>query len=162
MRLTTAALFLICVFCHSAPAQIIYQPVQYQYGAAAKFFYGGANPDIISYGYAQPSAGPAQLTIYSDARPYENLAIYGYTVSDARDEAYANVPRYFRKRDLLATAQAAPDGTLVVGSQSQPIPTAPSSDQHSISAPLILIIPRGQTLPPPPKSNNVIINVIRR
>jgi hypothetical protein len=161
MRVSVAALFLVCIFFHTVSAQIIYQPVQYQYGTTAKFYYGGSNPDLIWYGYAQPSAGPVQLTIYSDARPYENVAIYGYTVSDARNEAYANVPRYFRKRDLLATAQPAPDGSLVVGPQSQPIPTAPLIDQHPISAAPILIIPRGQTLPPPPKSNNVIITMIR-
>jgi hypothetical protein len=162
MRLTIAALFLLTCPIRAASAQIVYQPVQYQYGDTAKFYYGGANPAVIEFGCSQPYPGPDQLTIYSDARPYENVAIYGCTISDARDEAYANVPRYFRKRDLLAAAQPVPDGTLVVGPQSQPVPSGPAVDEHCNSPAPILIIPRGQTLPPPPKSNNVVITTIRR
>jgi hypothetical protein len=162
MRIWIPALLLACVSVSRSSGQIIYQPIQYQYGTSAKFYYGGADPTVIEFGLAQPSTGPNQVTIYSDARPYENVAIYGYTISDARNEAYANVPRYFRKRELLAAAQFAPDGSLVIGAQSQPNPVANLVEQHPTSPAPILIIPRGQPLPPPPQSNNVKITLNRR
>ena len=46
--------------------------------------------------------------------PHQNLARYGWTASDAQNEAYANTPTYFRKADLLASAVPQPDGSYVV------------------------------------------------
>jgi hypothetical protein len=143
-----------------ASGQIIYEPVRYQYGDGPKFYYGGRDPAILAYGYAQHDSLP--LTIYTDARQYENAAVYGYSTNDARNEAYANAPRYFRMRDLIAAGNLMPDGTIVVGAQAQPISTQAGPAMTSAQRVLpraILIIPRGQPVPPPPKSNNVTITM---
>jgi hypothetical protein len=64
--------------------------------------------------------------VYSDVVPYINLAddsytSYGsYTPNDARNEAYHNVPRYFRKSDLLRAAVEKEDGTLSVPAYAKP------------------------------------------
>jgi hypothetical protein len=140
--------------------QIIYEPVRYQYGSQTKFYYGGSDPAILAFGCAQTDS--RILTVYSDARTYENVAIYGCTVSDARNEAYANVPQYSRKRDLIAAGNLAPDGTVVVGAQAQPVESAPGpaavpADDGMLRP--IIIIPRGQAIPPAPKSHNITITM---
>ncbi|HXE52238.1 MAG TPA: hypothetical protein VN541_04450 [Tepidisphaeraceae bacterium] len=53
--------------------------------------------------------------------PGVNARPYRFTQGDARNEAYANVPLYFRKRDLLASAVRGPDGHLIVPAQA-PLP----------------------------------------
>ena len=55
-----------------------------------------------------------QTYVFSDCLKYRNAAVYGYTIDDARNEAMANLPLYFTKRDLLEAAVHAGDGTLVV------------------------------------------------
>lgn len=58
--------------------------------------------------------GPPVVT-YTDVLPAGvNAYPYGITPTDARNESYANMPRYFTKRQLLASAILAPDGTIVV------------------------------------------------
>jgi len=140
--------------------QIIYEPVRYQYGSQTKFYYGGNDPAILAFGCAQTDS--RILTIYSDARTYENVAIYQYTISDARNEAYANVPQYFRKRDLIAAGNLAPDGTIVVDAQAQPVESAPGPAVAPLETGVlrpILIIPRGQAIPALPKSHNITITM---
>ena len=53
----------------------------------------------MGYLHAGLIGRPAEY-VYSDCRPGVNVSVYGYTSVDARNEAYANVPTYFRKRDL--------------------------------------------------------------
>ncbi|HEY1921951.1 MAG TPA: hypothetical protein VGG44_04235 [Tepidisphaeraceae bacterium] len=159
-RFCAVALFLSCA--RVASAQIIYEPVRYQYGDDQKFYYGGGDPSVIAFGFANLSSLP--LTIYTDARPYENAAIFGCTTSDARNQAYANTPRYFRKRDLISAGQPQPDGSIIIPAQADPIPTPVSASPaalrpQSISPQPILIIPHGQAVPPPPKSNNIRITM---
>lgn len=143
-----AAVVLLSVVASSASAQVIYEPVQYQYGEAMKYYYGGSNPGMHAYadrvacrnGY--PSSmlnsysslyntvgqiGERRLVL-SDCMPYRNAAVFGYDANDARNEAYANVPRYFRKSDLLAAAIPAGDGTLVVPAQARPSAAAMAHD----------------------------------
>lgn len=95
--------------------------------------------------------GPPVVT-YSDVLPaITNAYPYGITPTDARNESYANMPRYFTKRQLLASAVQAPDGTIVVPANA-PLPgtieikrQAPPTTQPS-SEPTVqplMIIPKG-------------------
>ena len=44
-----AALLIACIVVSSASAQIIYEPVQYQYGGQTPFYYGGNDPDMFRF-----------------------------------------------------------------------------------------------------------------
>jgi hypothetical protein len=124
----------------SASAQIIYEPVQYQYGSDQHYYCGGSDPSVFRmaerytdgggqfgrvHGFAWVSANvmthrevsPEAPRVYADSMPRTNAAIYGYTIDDARNEAYANVPRYFRMRDLLPFAVPDESGALHVPPQ---------------------------------------------
>ena len=131
-----AALLLACIVVSSASAQIIYEPVQYQYGGTqAPFYYGGSNPDMFRFAwreYAEAHNGFASahgsitqhdevdLTdphVYVDHLPRSNAAVYGYTANDARNDAYANAARYFCKRDAMHYAVQDEDGAWHVPPQ---------------------------------------------
>lgn len=137
----------LCVLCTAslASAQLIFQPVQYQYGGQNPFYYGGSNPRVIALGN-QPACGDygrvhgwpfisangithrevgtEPLRVFADCigNGFVNAHIYGYSINDARNEAYRSVPLVFRMSDLVARAQQDADGTLVVP------PTAPYND----------------------------------
>lgn len=122
----------------SADAQIIYEPVRYQYGGQNAYYYGGCDPRVHEAaawpwapgttwgrgnGWAFRSASidthrevaSERQRTYTDAMPLRNAWVYGFTANDARNEAYARQPNYFRKIDLLRAARPAADGrTLVV------------------------------------------------
>jgi len=137
-----ASLAVLCL-ASAASAQVIYEPVRYQYELGdTHLYYGGSNPRVFEQArshyelYNRPRAYDAHghelatirrgLTnqapyVYTDAAPYMNASLFGYTANDARNEAYANVPTYFRKRDLLAAAIVQPDGTLVVPADAKPV-----------------------------------------
>src|SRR4051812_30832615 len=143
------------VVLRGASAQVVYEPVQYQYGSGHNvFYYGGSDPNMIRrglwagggytlpYGKSVPIDVQQQITkcdcgpgfyrasagiferdswdgglparVYSDALPRRNAALAGFTPSDARNEAYANVPRYFRKVDALKTAHVDETGAIIV------------------------------------------------
>ncbi len=115
----------------SVLAQVIYEPVQYQYTTARgrTFYYGGDNPHLIArleqskclpwrlrtFGYLPR---PAPVKPFVASRPFDvtpmvvgdcGLDGTGHrTISDAMNEAYANVPTYFRKGDLLPKAAGQP------------------------------------------------------
>src|SRR5437762_13883767 len=83
-------------------AQIIYEPVRYQYGNDYKFYYGGSDPRVIESAYEEDtrpgrhiSVEAMPLRVYHDSYPGWNAAIYGVTIADARNQAYNNAPRYF-------------------------------------------------------------------
>jgi hypothetical protein len=139
----TAAIALSLVVASSATAQIIYEPVQYQYNHPGGFtyYYGGSDP--LQHAYAKHVACrngyPSEHTfnglsglhqtigqigekhvVLTDCLPLRNAAVYGYRVEDAVNEANASVPRFFRKADLIAAARPAGDGTLVVPANLKP------------------------------------------
>lgn len=104
-------------------AQVIYEPVQFRYGDRdGGFFYGGDDPAVIAAGkrvealrdtlplFRDVRVPPA---VYTDVLPYRDARIFGFTRGDARDEAYANVPRHFRKADLLKNAIVTDDAVIV-------------------------------------------------
>jgi hypothetical protein len=111
-----------CVVLSSVSAQIIYEPIRYQYGGSVPYFYGGSDPDTLHFAERENSAardGYAQAhgdyrshravsdigpRVYMDEFPRGNAAVLGYTDLDARNAAYQNAPRYFRKSDLLMHA----------------------------------------------------------
>lgn len=130
-----AAVMLLLVVASSARAQVIYQPVQYQYSNGVTYYYGGNDPSMHHYiehvkcrnGYPSAITGHhynslrntvgqigEKTFVFSDCLPFRNAAVYGYTAVDAHNEAMANMPLYFTKRDLLAAAVPAADGTLMV------------------------------------------------
>jgi len=137
MRCVLAAL-LACVVVSSASAQIIYEPVRYQYGGQTPYYYGGSDPDMFRFAdreYANTRNGFAEAHgnvtthrevsylaphVYVDQLPRANARIWGYTADDARYDAYHNASRYFSKRQLLASAVADEDGVWHVPNQLPP------------------------------------------
>jgi hypothetical protein len=127
----------------------------------AKYLYGGTNPAVhqwattpalSGYGYdrcpfrgygtnlhrfdggnsfGQPAPFYDRTAIYSDCVGVQNAANFGFNEADARNEAYANAPRYFRKADLLASAVPAGDGTLVVPATAPHVYVAPVAPAYS-------------------------------
>jgi len=122
-----AACVLVLVAVYSASAQVIYDPVKYQYGGQTPFYYGGSDPDVFRFAHREYAeahdgffAGVGDIStyrevtsvrphVYVDHLPRTDASIYGYTANDARNAAYQNATRYFCKRDVLA--QATVDGT---------------------------------------------------
>ncbi len=94
----------------TAGAGVIYLPVQYEYGGAEKYYYGGNDPAVFarveraSQLHAVTRTGDQStqpIRVYTDLLPYHsNAAVFAFTANDARNEAYRSVPRYFRKVDL--------------------------------------------------------------
>jgi len=163
------ALIAVVLACASQSfGQVVFEPVRYQYGDQNKFYYGGSDPRIIEQAYGprdaagrwgrvhgfdfvsanidthrEVSSEPER--VFTDARGFENARIYGFTATDARNEAYANIPTYFRKADLLRAAVPTESG-WVVPAQAYPIPA------NAVNGPMIRITPattRGAMLPKP-------------
>jgi hypothetical protein len=123
----------------SAFAQVMYEPVRYQYETSRgeKYLYGGVDPRVHAvagyygacgfHGYAmnlhnfdggnsfnQPSPMYQRDVVFTDCIPFRDARLFGYTQADARNEAYANSPTYFRKADLLESAIPTATGGWVV------------------------------------------------
>ena len=146
------------------------------------FYYGGSNPAVIAGGINFQQryhiGSPIRNIAFNDSfvAPFSNNLLthglqgsmpatytdilgprinawpLGFTPEDARNEAYANVPRYLRKADMLQSAFVTPDGHAFVPPQA-PLPGmieimpyhAPTT-QPAMSQPTsgpILIIPKG-------------------
>jgi hypothetical protein len=141
-----ASMFALVCAATNSFAQVVYEPVQYQYGTTASYYYGGNDPRVFDRaermrqglgrekGYTFASAtidthrevvsGPVR--VYSDHVPFWNASNFGLTPTDAYNEANANLPRYFRKSDLIATGRVQVDGSVVVPAQ----PPVSSSRLH--------------------------------
>lgn len=166
---TALASVALLVLASAASAQVIYEPVKYEYslGDGEVLYYGGTDSRVVERArrmyklYNQPrsydSNGRERATIrkgltgqapvvYSDIAPYMNVSLYGFSAADARNEAYANVPTYFRKGDLLDAAVEAEDGTLVVPAHAKPVsePVMRKSERRSqrVRPRAIIIIPK--------------------
>lgn len=171
MSFRVALIAVIVAFASQSFAQVIYEPVRYSYGGQNKFYYGGSDARIIRYAEGPRDAAgrwgrvhgfdfvsgnidthrevnDEPVRVYTDALGYQNARIYGFTATDARNEAYANIPRYFRKADLLRAAVEV-DGVWVVPAQAQPIPPGVT---HVNGQPMIRLTPattRNASLPKP-------------
>ena len=171
----------LLAFASVSSAQVIYEPVKFEHRFADTdqvVYYGGSNPRVIEHArshyalYNQPRSydghGHERATIrkgltgrapyvFTDAAPYVNASLYGFTDVDARNEANAAVPTYFRKRDLLAAGVVQADGSLIVPANAKPAPTVRvvrrrlSATQPTPKA--IIIIPKGLLTPKKPGSD---------
>jgi hypothetical protein len=138
----TAAL-LVLGYAHALPAQVIYTPVQYQYGDQNRFYYGGSDPAVFARAAALNDPGTSwgrvngfdfasadvrvhrevddqPPRVYSDAVPGWDAAVFGFTATDAANAANASVPRYLRKAGVIAAARAA-HGLLIVPATATPL-----------------------------------------
>jgi hypothetical protein len=119
-----AAFALAVSFISSATAQVIYSPVRYQYSTdhGATFYYGGDCPALLALAQ-HPDCLPLRLRTFGyiplprpqrdfiSKHPFDTTPVVyadcrldaadALTVSDASNEAYARVPLYFRKADLV-------------------------------------------------------------
>jgi hypothetical protein len=104
-------------------AQVIYEPVQYQFSDGRNsFFYGGDDARLLDAGFrnlalqreladvGRPSVGGM---VYSDLIGWRDARIFGLTATTAYNDAFANQPRYFRKSELLESAIDTPHGRVV-------------------------------------------------
>jgi hypothetical protein len=135
------SLGLLLALCSTSRGAVIYEPVQYQYHCGSQvYYYGGRHPEAVAdvqrrayaLRHSDPNYQPPTFTfhtdvtpaVYSDVAPYMNLSVYGYTATDAQNEANSSMPRYFRKADLLAAGKMCADGNFVVPANAIPIPHA--------------------------------------
>ena len=133
----------------SAMAQVVYEPVRYQFQSprGETYYYGGTDPRVHmvagselcrGFGYAtnlhnfdggnsfnQPSPMHHRPAVYTDCAPFRDATYFGYTPADARNEAYANAPTYFRKADLLESAIPTATGGWVVPANAPQYIVAP-------------------------------------
>lgn len=174
----------LMVFASSASAQIFYEPVEYQYEAGGtKYYYGGSNPAVHQYakepvnaagtwgrinGFAFVSGdlrvhrevSNEPVRIFTDATRLRNARLLGYTIDDARNEAYANASRYFVKRDVPAMA-VQKDGRWVVPPTSTVVRVFKSNGTEITPPPStmprpLLIIPRDALQRPQPSNNKMV------
>jgi hypothetical protein len=104
----------VLAFASPSFAQIVYEPVQYQYGTQDKFYYGGSDARTIERANSPRCHLEGEVErVYTDAVPNQNARLFGYTATDARNQAYANYPRYFRKSDVKYLAQPSDIGWVV-------------------------------------------------
>jgi hypothetical protein len=182
IRLPAVLVAMVCFgSVSSASAQVFYEPVQYQYRYGSHtFYYGGHDPRVFDYAASEIGTqdyssvatiehGRRGDRVYTDGFQYGNVADNSYTgyssftASDARNEAYNNVPRYFRKRDLLRAALVTEDGTLVVPAQAHPIIDIRVVRPFSVeSAPVvpkgtILVIPKKWLEKPAKKAESSVV-----
>lgn len=190
---------IVCASASTGNAQIIYEPVQYQYGGQNAYYYGGCDPRVHESaawpsapgtgwgrgdGWAFRSAGihthravaTERPRTFTDALPYRNAFVHGFTDNDARNEAYARQPHYFRKSDLLLASRpdAAGRGRIVPACWADAAPASgglprgaiviiPSRNVSDVSrGPRpVLVIPKDlleRELPPAPaKSDEALI-----
>jgi hypothetical protein len=173
MRLAVVIASLM-VMSSSSFAQIIYEPIRYQYSAnGSLYYYGGSDPQVHRYARSPIDASASwgrvngwdfaagdtdrhrevaferPVRVFSDAVGLQNAKFYGYTPTDAANDAYANAPRYFRKADLLATARQDASGAWIVPAQapnraiSGTIQIKPLLRPRAVVAPRpIIIIPK--------------------
>jgi hypothetical protein len=127
-----AALLVACAIVSSASAQIIYEPVQYQYGGQTIWYYGGHDPDVFRFADREHALARngfvfavGDITshktvswyhpaVYIDELRRADASIYGFTADDARNAAYQNAARYFCKKDILAQGSFDENGALHV------------------------------------------------
>lgn len=150
------AALLLAASASRASAQIIYEPVQFQYGGANGFYYGGHDPAVIAaaalpIGGSMPRLNHTPLRIYTDLMPPgENARIYGFTIADARNEANANAARYFRQADVFAAKRNVINEMVVPAwagaDPTQSAPPAPASVTITPSGPHPLMV-----IPIPPQ-----------
>jgi hypothetical protein len=104
--------------------------------------------------FGQPSPMFYRDPVFTDCVPFRDASRFGYTQADARNEAYANAPTYFRKADLLESAIPTAEGAWVIPANApnvyvaRPAVTYPVSPRMRTTAPTttkpgqVIIIPK--------------------
>ncbi len=160
---------LLCCTATSASAQVFFQPVQYQYGPSPTFYYGGSDQRVFEHAsrsvYSDDIAGPygsryfvgtryygpilrvRPPAVFVDQLPYFDAALFHYTPADARNDANAAVPTYFRKIDLLRSAIPSGDGTTYIVPAQAPLPAVPYIDIRPYHRPAAAPSSRPSTAP---------------
>jgi hypothetical protein len=103
--MTARTLLALVAFATSAYGQTVYLPIEYQYRVGERtFYYGGNDPWTLERGafYGLRPLDNEPLRVFTDRLPNVNAARWGFTIDDARNDAYAAVPRHFRKSELSA------------------------------------------------------------
>lgn len=154
-------------------AQTVYQPLEYEYNSGGTlYFYSGDNPAVHAaaaepmalgaawgrrngFAFAAASASVSReveterIRIFSDAWRYglQDASIVGMTVADVRNQAYASVPRYFQKAQLLRDATTV-DGIKVVPARLGGITIRKSSGAVISTPPRpVMILPKSAVTP---------------
>ncbi|HVT87546.1 MAG TPA: hypothetical protein VHD56_01730 [Tepidisphaeraceae bacterium] len=166
-------------------AQVVYEPVKYQFDShGTTYYYGGTDLRIHAIANEPHSAGatwgrvngydfvsadlhvhrevsnqPAR--VFTDAVRNRDAAPFGFTADDARNEAYANVPRYFVKRDVPGMAVVKKDGSWSVPAAAVPVRVFKSNGQEiqirSTPQPKpLLIIPKDMLQKPLPSDKQMV------
>lgn len=143
-------------------AAIVYEPVQFQYGSGfGGYYYGGTDASmhrfaqwqcdrrIIRHAEGQLSCKPAR--VFSDCFPRRNASLFGINANDAKNTAYASMPRYFRMGHLLSSGHVDRAGDLIVpatpaGSRDcGRVEIKPWRGWSSVASPRpMIVIPRSQ------------------
>jgi hypothetical protein len=160
MNRMIALVVLVCSL--PASAVVVYEPVQYQFAQpGGYYYYGGTDPavhqlanryiDLRIHRDAEGMVSDKPARVYSDSMPRLNAALYGWTANDAKNEAYASIPRYFRKADLLRNAHIDCSGSLIVPARSPAthgcgtIEIKPWKGYKSVATPKpIMIVPKSE------------------
>ena len=106
------ALLLLLGLSSTAFSQTIYEPPRFQYHSRGQsFYYGGNDPWTFERGsfFGLRPLENEPLRVFTDRLPNVNAARWGFTIDDARNDAYNAVPRYFRKGDLASPPPPAED-----------------------------------------------------
>ena len=134
MRLVGGLVVVLCAA--SSFAQVIYEPVQYQYKSGGRsYYYGGADARVhmsaawpMVYGadwgrsnglafhsanvHTHREVATERPRVYTDALPLRNAYIYGFTANDARNEAR---PASSLRHALAISRYAALDSAVNIG-----------------------------------------------
>lgn len=117
------AVLLFSVVPETATAQTIFEPVQFQYpGPRGGYYYGGDDP--VQFAAAERNLAllaaerrfglvSRPAPVYSDLLPIRDARPFGFTPTDAYNDAQRSLPRYFRKSELLRDAVETGSGRLV-------------------------------------------------
>jgi hypothetical protein len=175
MRLFLAIAGLAAVLSVPASAQVVYEPVRYQYRApngGGVFYYGGQDPYVFRQatitsidpgfgrvqGYAFLSTTRAvrssRAPVFSDVFPGVDLSGFGLTAKDASNYARLSLPTYFRKSDLKTQAVQLPDGSRHIPASASPVSTPTPTARPAASSEgkgVVIIIPYRKSAPGSPE-----------
>lgn len=123
----------VLFFAAAVQGQVMYQPLQVQYGQTQNsFYYGGTDPHLFAFAQSPRSAtygrihGAAlvaarrvvvqqdQPRVFSDLFPGYEAGTFGYTTADAINDARADVRRYTHKGQLLAESGVRQGGVVTI------------------------------------------------
>jgi hypothetical protein len=162
MKTLVAALALTSLATVAVAEPIVYQPPRFQYGAHGEVFYGGVNPQYLPTSFPVPNTPATQALadrfgfpnpnyrlnalnttferqfpplVYSDLFPYDEAGRHGFTIDDARNEAYLNAPRFYAGPASEA-ARAATDSAHSAARVYQPVVLTPAQ-QRARATPLL-------------------------